>query len=399
MKKRKIIILTSAILLLLLALLLVIVNKAKENKTLKIGFVDLPETVQISLEEKIKEFDKENIIFSTLTSSEFESAKLKKYDYIFSIKGNALSNRKDDLYDFSEDYFEEFPSSIQNSERKYLPLLLDHYGMNYNRNFFNEENFNYPRNFVELQNYLLVLKSYVFIPFFCAGGEDKNLLALISAFTEALGGSLAYQNLLEIVNEDISFTEKLNKELYIFPETNNILSLKTILDGIKSWQKEEIFHPNWYQIKDSELKLLLEMNQIGVFFTSLSNQRKVDSKLLRDFDTDRFPVLHLGEAHGVIQPLVVCAKTSKKEIFSEEIKELVSQEIQYYLSVKTKLAPVNSFSKCYDKQADDVRFLAAACSQGPMPDIYNGAFQGKDEAAHKFAEEVRDYLKKAEINN
>ena len=68
---------------------------------------------------------------------------------------------------------------MEYSSGKEIPILLNHYELNYNKDFFNEEKLNYPRSFAELQNSLYELKEYVFLPFYCTGGDDRTLLALL----------------------------------------------------------------------------------------------------------------------------------------------------------------------------------------------------------------------------
>lgn len=396
MKKNKKISLICLILVLILLLIGTLFILVKKNtQEVKIAFVEMPQNVQSVLVEQINSVFEKKVKFSFISTDEFNKSKLKKFDYVFCVKGNAILDREEEFIAFPKEWYKDFPTAVEYSSEKEIPILLNHYELNYNKDFFNEEKLNYPRSFAELQNSLYELKEYVFLPFYCTGGDDRTLLALLSCFVESLGGSLGYNQFIKNLQESDSFAENLEKEIYKYPNSSNVLTLKTILDGLIVWQKNEILHSNWYEAKPGDLNVFLEMNQIGVFFESFYNHREINPKLIRNYDTDRFPVLQVGEPHGVIQPVFVCVKTSNKKQDDENIRLLTLAEKQYYLSVKTKLAPVNSSAQCYDKQADDVRFLAAACSDGPMPDIYNAVFQGKEDKAHVFAQAIRQYLKQS----
>ena len=78
---------------------------------------------------------------------------------------------------------------------------------------------------------------------------------------------------------------------------------------------------------------------------------------------------------------------------------LVTETSQKDLSMLSKLGPVSSRSQAYDRQADDVRFLAASCKDGPLPALGDAVFQTNQEAAHKFAEEIRTYLRLGVLKN
>jgi hypothetical protein len=75
------------------------------------------------------------------------------------------------------------------------------------------------------------------------------------------------------------------------------------------------------------------------------------------------------------------------------IANFFTEETQTEFSDKTNLAPVHSRAQAYDRQADDVRFWAASCAGGAVPDLYLAAYQRRPEELKKLCGEVRSYVR------
>ena len=75
------------------------------------------------------------------------------------------------------------------------------------------------------------------------------------------------------------------------------------------------------------------------------------------------------------------------------VEAFFTEDAQTELSNLTNLAPVHYRAQAYDRQADDVRYWAASCAGGAMPDIYLAVYQRKSEELKKICEEIREYIK------
>ena len=71
----------------------------------------------------------------------------------------------------------------------------------------------------------------------------------------------------------------------------------------------------------------------------------------------------------------------------------MTAEVQSEMSNSTMLGPVHYRAECYDLQADDVRFWAASCAGGAVPDLSLAVYQRKPDLQAKIAGEIRGYLK------
>ena len=75
------------------------------------------------------------------------------------------------------------------------------------------------------------------------------------------------------------------------------------------------------------------------------------------------------------------------------LAEFFTEDAQADFSNLTNLAPVHYRAQAYDRQADDVRFWAASCAGGAVPDIYLAAFQLRTEDLKKLCDEIRMYVR------
>ena len=254
-----------------------------------------------------------------------------------------------------------------------------------------ELNCNVPTNLFELDDLLKKSKSHVFSPFFCAGKDDKTLFGLISCFVESFGGKKSYEKFVEVISSNKSFEKLLDAQLNE-GEKDGEFTLRNILDLFKSWQQNEIVHPNWFNATKTDLNYFLQEEQVGVIFLPLSEHRTISRNLISKFEVSRFPVINQKIDHCLIAPSVVVTKKTKNELFDSVINEIVNDKIQTQLSKNSKLGPVSLKSQAYDRQADDVRFWASSCKGGQTPDLYNAVFQLDKERGNELANQIRSYL-------
>ena len=276
-----------------------------------------------------------------------------------------------------------------------LPILLNHYELSYLTNARERAEVDFPSDFEEYMAYLFAMKNQVFIPFFTEGKDDDTLLGLISVQAEALCGTDGYKKLVSLINKYGNFYQVWEQEFGYSSTLGTSITLKYIMDGLAAYVPNDLSIANWTNATAKDVKTYASEKQIGVLFSSLSNHRKMDVKIMREYEADRMPVLSVKEDHCLIAPAVCVVNlstASKKEIAEEILQSLVSDENQSYLSDETKLAPVNSRCRAFDVQADDVRYLAAIAPSGPAPDIANACFQTDMAKKTKFVEEIRKYL-------
>lgn len=394
MKKRIIIIVSIVVVLAIAGLTLGIIINHHNNKALKVGFYNLEKEILEPLKTIIQKTYAGEIKFTELSEQNYDVKKIsRKYDLFFSWNGNAVEQLEKYSAEISSDCSQKLISSIKT--QKNLPLLLDHYELAYLTKARERAEVDFPSDFEEYMAYLFAMKNQVFIPFFTEGKDDDTLLGLISVQAEALCGTEGYKKLVSLINKYGNFYQVWEQEIGYSSTLGTSITLKYIMDGLANYVPNYLSIANWTNATAKDVKTYASEKQIGVLFSSLSNHRKMDVKIMREYEADRMPVLSVKEEHCLIAPAVCVVNlsaASKKEIAEEILQSLVSDENQSYLSDETKLAPVNSRCRAFDVQADDVRYLAAIAPSGPAPDIANACFQTDMAKKTKFVEEIRKYL-------
>jgi hypothetical protein len=375
-------------------------QKANNAKNLDVAFYQMPKNLVDEIQKRVTSLYDGAITFTDISDLEFnEKDVAKKYELIFTKNGNVTARLEKYAEDLPVEWYAGMPTSLRRSAGKVLPFALDHYEMAYYKDGREKAGLDFPMSIPELQDYLKTMKGYVFSPFFCAGGEDEVLLAFVGALIEGFGGTASYDKAVSLLLKKPSLAQNIDEELSVSKNSSDKFTLRAILDMLRGWQNDGLVHPNWYAGKHGDLTAFMEDNQVGVMFTSLSVHRTIPYKSVKKFDADRVPVFTTRIDHGVIAPSYVAMKLTKYPYFDEILKDLVTDSSQKDLSMLSKLGPVSSRSQAYDRQADDVRFLAASCKDGPLPAIGDAVFQTNPEAAHKFAEEIRTYLRLGVLKN
>lgn len=368
-----------------------IANKTK-NSEIRIGFYDLENSYEKSLKDYISANADVKIKFETINPAVFDAEKVeKKYDVIFGWDGNVLSKLSEKAEKINKKCYSQQPSSFSRNVEKKLAVAVDHYEIAYNIEKITQSKVEYPTSFDELERFLSDMSAYVFCPFLLAGGDDKVLLAFISCFIEGKAGSDGYKAFLEEAAKHPNCESLLDFEI---PCANKqTITLGAILADLKTWPEKGYTHPSWHSATDVDISVFSETDQVSVIFTSLSNHRKLPYDTSSKYEACRFPIVRDGVDHGLIAPTISCVKFRNSSAINTLLENMVSPEGQERISYTTMLGPSSSQGQSYDRQADDVRFWAAACKDGPLPDLYNAIFQLDAEAGAQFANAVRDYLR------
>ena len=375
-------------------------QKANSAKNLDVAFYQLPKNLVDEIQKRVTSLYDGAITFTDISELEYNEKDIaKKYELVFAKNGEATARLEKYAEDLPVEWYAGMPTSLRRSAGKVLPFALDHYEMAYYKDGREKAGLDFPMSIPELQDYLKTMKGYVFSPFFCAGGEDEVLLAFVGALIEGFGGTASYNKAVSLLLKKPSLAQNIDEELSVSKNSSDKFTLRAILDMLRGWQNDGLVHPNWYAGKHGDLTAFMEDNQVGVMFTSLSVHRTIPYNSVKKFDADRVPVFSTRIDHGLIAPSYVAMKLTKYPYFDEILKELVTDTSQKDLSMLSKLGPVSSRSQAYDRQADDVRFLAASCKDGPLPALGDAVFQTNPEAAHKFAEEIRTYLRLGVLKN
>lgn len=364
-----------------------VIKKRRADRTVKVAFYGLSEDMCTMLKEKIPQ--EENIIleFDVISENAFDAGLVKdKYDMLFTWRGQITDSLQASAEDIPQRVLETMPTALRN--KKCVPILLDHCELAYYTKTLKETGLEIPASFKDYQAFLNAAKSKVFSPYFCNGAEDRIMIDFIGALVMAQGGLKAYNKLIDELRINNSLDAVLDVKL-----DEKECTLRSILDMLKSWPNEGFTHPSWYNGRGNDLLFFAEDAQLGSFFTLLSEHRKIPYNVIKNYESAMFPVNVSPANYGLIAPALSGMLLSDNSNAKRYIANFFTEETQTEFSDKTNLAPVHSRAQAYDRQADDVRFWAASCAGGAVPDLYLAAYQRRPEELKKLCGEVRSYVR------
>lgn len=363
------------------------IKKKKAERTVRIAFYGLSEEYVDILKEKIPVEDKIILKMDVLSEGAIDLAAIKdKYDMLFTWKGEITDSLEASSEDIPAKIIESMPSSLRN--KKCVPILLDHCELAYSKDVISKTIENMPSSLPTFLNYLNQAKNHVFSPFFCAGADDRVLTAFVGSLIEAMGGVKAYKNLIAELKKGTDFEELLDKDLGA-PNVN----LRSVLDMLKSWPKEGLTHPAWFNGQKNDLLYFADDNHIGVFFTFLKDHRNIPYQTISKYESFVVPPVSSTIEYGIIAPAISCMLLTDNSNCKRYLAEFFTEDAQADLSNLTKLAPVHSRAQAYDRQSDDVRFWAASCPGGALPDLYLAVYQRNPTEFAEFAKNIRACVK------
>ena len=363
------------------------VKRKNAEKTVRIAFYGLSEEYVSILKEKIPVEDKIILKMDVLSEGAIDLAAVKeKYDMLFTWKGEVTDALEASSEDIPAKIVECMPSSLRN--KKCVPILLDHCELDYSKDVVSKTTENIPSSLPTFLNYLNQAKNHVFSPFFCAGADDRILTAFVGSLLESMGGIKAYKNFITELKNGTDFEELLDKDL----GSPNV-TLRSVLDMLKSWPKEGLTHPAWFNGQNNDLIYFADDNHVGVFFTYLKDHRNIQYQTISKYESFVVPPASSTIEYGIIAPAISCMLLTNNSNCKRYLAEFFTEDSQAELSNLTKLAPVHSRAQAYDRQADDVRFWVASCPGGALPDIYLAVYQRNPTAFAEFARNIRNYVK------
>ena len=362
-------------------------QKRKADRTVRVAFYGLSEEMCTLLKEKIPQ--EENIIleFDVISDGAFDTAVVKqKYDMLFTWRGEITDTLSASAEDIPQKILESIPTSLRN--KKCVPILLDHCELTFSKEVIKKINKEIPMSYTGFNTFLESAKGVVFSPFFCNGAEDRIMIDFLGAIVMAKGGLNAYNTFIEELRKASALDDVLDVTL-----DKKRLTLRSILDELKTWPQAGYTHPSWFNGRGNDLFFFAEDKQLACFFTLLSEHRKIPYNVIKDFDASLFPPEVSASNYGLIAPAVSVMLISDNTNCKRYIGNYFTEEAQDELSNKTMLAPVHYRAQAYDRQADDVRFWAASCAGGAVPDLYLAVYQRKSKELSKICTEIRNYVR------
>ncbi|MGD9939270.1 MAG: hypothetical protein AB7T74_05665 [Clostridia bacterium] len=245
------------------------------------------------------------------------------------------------------------------TSRYALPLQFDSYEVLYNNERLKTIQQTIPADLPGLETLASALSRPGFAPILVAGGEADSMTRFIGAMIEALGGIAAYEAAVELV----SSTDNLSAIL------DNILipglSLRMVLDRIRSWAQAGWLRQDWFRITALDYAVLIETESCAIAFMDLSFHRTLQTDAVERYITGIFPSKS-STTERWLQTTAMIGAIPAKAIHTETGIKLLSflsgKMIQDELAQSVGLVPANASAVTADLQASDARFALASAS-------------------------------------
>lgn len=263
-----------------------------------------------------------------------------------------------------------------------VPVLLDHFALEYNRKALSASRITRPKTLEDLEVAARSLQADYRWPITCAGADDRTLLLLVGALMESMQGKEAEQDFIARTAYGLPFSDLLNNT-----------ALESVLERLSQWRKDGLIHPNWTQSGLIDVQGALETESAPFAFMTLSDHRTLQKKAAELYAATPVPSARTDKDRSLASPAVVAVNLKrfrKDERIAAFQATLLGGTAQATLAGDSGLVPVNSTAKTADKQAADVRLWIAG-SSGPMANPADDAFDDPALASN-LAASIRSYL-------
>lgn len=380
----------------------IIIKSNRDSKTV-IGFYNIPENCYNAYEEIITKENKGKIKLIKLDDKDISSKKItKKIDMLITYNGAVTQNLLPKATTISKDIMSRFPMTFSksplynyNGESKIFPITLDMFETMVLTTAITYYDLPEPDKTTALIDFGEKAGEFYPIPITLSGSNDLTINSFFSQIVEAFGGERGYANLLNQLKKDNNLDNFYNYVITYDNKTDSEaapITVSTILDLIKSWEKNNILNSSWRIATSENTNQLIEDNRIAMTFMTLSEHRKITSDNISYYEQIFFPDMpeYSDGKRFCIQSAIVgmiFRNTPQTKIISSRLTTTGNQES---ISMQTQLGPATLQGTPFDRQADNCRFFAASFPGGPVPDLATLAFQDK-EMQHKMAEMIRNY--------
>ncbi len=320
---------------------------------------------------------------------------VKKSDIIFLYNGleyQKLSKKSATIpADFLSDVTLSVSGAIEKKGNKIpaLPILTDNAEIDINKNLLRRTGMTRVANWNDIFAFARAVKKEATFPISFAADDDETILTLAGALTEAISGKEQWNIFSEKIIQAQTESQKSGGQTdwdSIFAELSaEGQPFYLPLQLIRSLTDQKILSKEILNLKLSDIDFLMQQQQTGVVFTSLSSHRRLSFQAVNSFSTIYYPSDFPAKERAFTAPILLAIPFSNDEKVLELAKFLMDS--QRLLSKETGLAPTIRNVQPADKEASDARYWVAA-SGSPLPSLSDSAFDSSS-ARHEAAQALR----------
>lgn len=364
----------------------ILLESAKQTENSKFKFVQLDDTKELS-----KQTGKADILFTPMGLAADKA--------ILSIPEKKISSYMFDssmLKETSRSIEEMARSSVRSTEKKVsqIPILFDGYEILLSIQSLSRAKTEMITSWTELESFINSASGFSLAGINFAAGDSDTLLGVISTLTETFEGQETYRKLIDEIKLSAEPADVLVERL-----AQKGQPLNEALNRIIRWKKRSALNLELIEKTNAELTDIIERYRTGATILTLSQHRKISSKVLPYFTTIPihtnegvfyFPAMRPAYARSLIAPAVAMISFTPNKKSKKAVQAILSRESQEILARRTGLAPFHANCPVSDMQSDDIRFWIAATS-APLVPLGNAAFDS-DSRKKEFADAIRKWI-------
>lgn len=372
-------------------------NRSEED-VIRILFYKIPSDVAMNIEETLKkqilpnDDEKIELEFEQINDRSKLKERVEKDKNVSLVFSNTihLPFESGSVAPFDISLYETFPSCVKrysfgdlekNAEGgTSLPILLDTYHLFFNNLIIERHQ---ETNFYDINDFSHLLKEIstrAKYPLLCAGGEDETLLFFVASVMQMVGNVYSIGTKIKSLKDG---DEVLNSSLELIVE----------------WQKSGFLHPEWFRLKHKDVSMFMDLKEIGVLFTQMSEYNGRDSGTKNFYSLVPYmPISKESLLNGLPISILSIIKPIQKEENMSTLKDnYISKIIEYCISIEgqTELTQKTGFasSNIYNinqSSTSSVRYLLATASI-VLEDAGSILLENSDDSS-VLAKEIRDYF-------
>lgn len=402
-----------------LATILLLANSKKLAPHINVAFYEVPDAQKKALTTQLETLTDEKGKTLLYTYTEFDSTiplasqMKRKHDIVFAPMGK---NANDVTAKFSDKKAKSIslPASVLDGSTisvhqkagkeadgsiSELPLLLDHYEIDIDRELLNQCGIKTIATWHDLEAFAFAAQKYVASPVVFAGGDSDTMLGIFGALVECFSGKKAYDNAVDTLTKAIYGRDKKAAPLTALDYETIIKSLSETDDApfydaaqlLARWSRLGLLHSETFHMTKPDVAAFMSAKSAGIVFMTLTQHREVEHNTIERYSSIYYPSEQNATLRYFSAPVLCGIPVSTNKNAHLVLTKLASSEQQEPLSRAAGLAPIQANCRVADHQADDVRYWIAA-TNAPLVPFGDAVFT--NEADKKtFAAELAAYIR------
>lgn len=335
-----------------------------------IAFYEIPQPVITAVQQTLKQYypEIEKIFDWKIIPSESTIARYLEQNprtaFVITPDQKAFCSSHPFCTPYTPEDFSSLPSTFLNNffteqtDSLYgFPLLADPLGNMYNTAVYRTLNIPLADSLEELETALTQLQKHCNIAAVCAGGNDTELLMMISGMAAMQGINLS-ESVFENFKPPFDLKQGIPSEL------------RQVLDKLVSWRTQGWLHPEWFRLLDPDIEIFMEFESTGMVFMTFSRTRNLKTNSREKYTTTQIPLPTALKQRRMPATIIMAGRTttSKNRKEADRVHNiLLSYEANEDIAQAAQLAPVFSNAQTNDTESAAARYWIAV-SNTVLPD-------------------------------